>query len=146
MKLQTLTQVLLLIASWVGSTIQSSPTKPPSPEDGTCVVKMAGVQFNCPVGWSIVEEIENGTTIGDFERSDKTGNLTIPVGRATLAVHPMPKIYRNFNEWVDAATKNAPEAIQKTETLINKRVGSLKVITFTSPDSQRGWTYASYFF
>ena len=146
MKLQDLAQVLLVIALSVGSTIQSSSNRSPSSGDGAREVKLAGIQFNCPVGWKIVEEIENGTTIGDFERPDKTGNLTIPTGRATLTVHPMPKIYGNFNEWVYAATKNAPDAVQKNETLINKTVGALKVITFTSPDSQRGLIYASYFF
>ena len=146
MKSQDFVNVLLAIALCAGSSIQSSATRSPSSGDGACVVKLAGVQFNCPAGWKVVEEIERGTTIGDFERPDKTGSLTIPAGRASLMVSPMPKIYRNFKEWVYAATKNAPEAVQKNETLTNKTVGSVNVICFTSPDSQRGLIYASYFF
>jgi hypothetical protein len=145
MKFQDVAKVLLVIALCAGFPIQSSSNRPPRSGD-TCVVKLVGVQFNCPAGWKIVEEIESGTTIGNFDRPDKTGNLTIPVGRASLTVHPMPKIYRNFKEWVYAATKIAPEAVQKNETLANKRVGPLNVICFTSPDSQQGLIYASYFF
>lgn len=111
-----------------------------------CVVKAAGVQFNCPAGWQIVEENERGTTIGNFERQDKTGNLTTPAGRATITVHPMPEPYKNLREWIFAASKIAPDASQTNETLNNKTVGAINLVCFISRDSQRGWVYASYFF
>jgi hypothetical protein len=109
-------------------------------------VKVAGVQLYCPAGWKIVEETEMGTSIGNFDRPDRTGNLTVPAGRATITVHPMPGVYKNFKEWVYAATKIAPDAVQTNKILINKTAGSINVVCFTSPDSQRGWMYASYFF
>jgi len=107
---------------------------------------VAGVQSNCPAGWKVVEETKRGATIGNFDRPDKTGDLTIPVGRATIAIYPMPGLYRNLKEWVYAAAKNAPDAIQTNKTLNNKAVGSINIFCFTPPDSQRGWTYESYFF
>lgn len=58
----------------------------------------------------------------------------------------MPGLYRNFQEWVFAATKNAPDAVQTSKTLSNKAAGSINIFCFTSPDSQRGWIYESYFF
>jgi hypothetical protein len=111
-----------------------------------CVVKLAGVQSNCPAGWQIVEKTDRGTAIGNFDRPVKTGNLTIPVGRATIEFHPMPVQYKNFKEWVHAATKLAPDAVQTTKSLANKLVGSISAVCFTAPDSQRGWIYESYFF
>jgi hypothetical protein len=146
MSLRNLVKVLLAISLCAGTATQASSQNAPGSKNGTCVVKEAGVQFNCPAGWKIVEENERGTTIGNFDRPDQTGNLTVPVGRATLMVHPMPKIYRNFKEWVYAATKNAPEAIQNDEALMNRMLGTVNVISFRSPDSQRGLAYASYFF
>jgi hypothetical protein len=111
-----------------------------------CVVKLAGVQSNCPAGWQIVEATDRETTIGNFDRPDKTSNLTIPVGRATIVLHAMPVTYKNFKEWVYAATKITPDAIQTNKSLANKSAGSISAICFTSPDSQRGWIYESYFF
>jgi len=58
----------------------------------------------------------------------------------------MPVTYKSFKEWVYAATKLAPDAIQANKSLPNKSVGSISAICFTSPDSQRGWIYESYFF
>jgi len=58
----------------------------------------------------------------------------------------MPGLYRNFKEWVYAATKNAPDAVQTNKTLTNKAAGSINIFCFTPPDSQRGWIYQSYFF
>jgi len=58
----------------------------------------------------------------------------------------MPAIYKSFKEWVYAATRNAPDAIQTSKNLTSKSVGAISAFCFTSPDSQRGWIYESYFF
>jgi len=146
MRPQRLAKTLVAIGICIGLSVQSRAQNFTIPANTSCVVKLAGIQFNCPVGWKIVEENDRGTTIGDFDRPDKTGNLTIPSGRGSLTVYRMPKIYRSFKEWVYAATKNAPEAIRTDVTLTNKTVGPVNVVCFTSPDSQRGLIYASYFF
>jgi hypothetical protein len=111
-----------------------------------CVVTVSGLQSNCPAGWQIVEETARGTTIGNFARPDRSANLTIPAGKATIGFHPKPVTYQNFKEWVYSATKVAPDAIQSSKNMANKTVGSISVICFTSPDSQRGLIYESYFF
>jgi hypothetical protein len=146
MRPQDLAKTLCAISICVGLSVQSRAQNSTIPGGASCVVKLARIQFNCPAGWKIVEENDRGTTIGDFDRPDKTGNLTIPSGRGSLTVYPMPRIYKSFKEWVYAASKNAPEAIRKNETLTNKKVGSVNVVCFSSPDSQGGLIYASYFF
>jgi hypothetical protein len=142
---QNIVAVLFAMAlcAWPSAQTRAQSSSSPS---GACVVRAAGVGFSCPVGWHIVEEMESGTTIGDFDRPDKTGNLTIPVGRATVAVHPMPRAYKNLKEWVYAATKITPEATRANETVNNKTLGAINIVSFTSPDLQRGLAYASYFF
>lgn len=138
----TLFTITLCAGTFNHAWAQSSPGS----ANTTCLAKVAGVQFNCPAGWKIVEETNIGSTIGNFDRPDKTGNLATPLGRATITTHPMPRLYRNFKEWVFAATKNAPDAVQTNKTLSNKAVGSINIVCFASPDSQRGWIYESYFF
>ena len=146
MKRQDVLKVLFATALCAGTCVRGWPQSSAGSAIVTCVIKVAGVQSDCPAGWKIVEETKRGSTIGNFDRPDKTGNLTIPLGRATIAIYPMPGLYRNFKEWVYAATKNAPDAVQTNKTLPNKAAGSIKVVCFTPPDSQRGWTYESYFF
>src|SRR5712664_1490751 len=137
---------LFAIALCPGTSVRAWPQSSPGSANKTCLVKVAGVQTNCPPGWKIVEETHRGSTIGNFDRPDKTGDLATPVGRATIAIYSMPGLYRNFKEWVYAATKNAPDAVQTNKTLTNKAAGSINIFCFTPPDSQRGWIYQSYFF
>jgi hypothetical protein len=146
MRLHNVLEVLFTIALFAGTPVRVWSQNAPGSARAGCVVKLAGVQLNCPAGWQIVEETDRGTAIGNFDRPDKTGNLTIPVGRATIEFHPMPVNYKNFKEWVHAATKLAPDAIQTNKSLVNKSVGSIGAVCFTAPNSQRGWIYESYFF
>jgi hypothetical protein len=146
MKFQDFVKIFFAIALCAGAPFQGWSQHSTSSVNGTCVVKAAGVQLHCPARWEVVEETETGTSIGNFDRPDRTGNLTIPAGRATITVHPMPGVYKNFKEWVYAATKITPDAVQTNKTVTNKTVGSINLVCFTSPDSQRGWTYTSYFF
>ena len=145
MKSRDLVKILFAVALCSGTPIQAWSQRSLSTVE-TCIVRVSGVQIHCPAEWKIVEETNRGTSIGNFDRPDKTGNLTIPAGRATITIHPMPGVYKNFKEWVYAATKIAPEAVETNKTLTNKTVGAINVVCFASPDSQSGWTYASYFF
>jgi hypothetical protein len=137
--------ILFAMSVYVVSSSQSLAQNSSTSRD-SCVVRLAGISFNCPAGWKIVEEIDRSTTIGDFERTDRTGNLTVPPGRASLTVAPMPGVYKKFDDWLYAAGKVAPDAIRTTLTVSNKPLGLIKVVCFTSPESQRGLIYTSYFF
>jgi hypothetical protein len=146
MRAQRVFEVFVAIALSTGTSDRAWSQNGSGSEKVGCIVKLAGIQSNCPTGWRIVDEADRGTTIGDFERPDRATNLTIPAGRATIAFHPMPAIYKSFKEWVYAATRNAPDAIQTSKNLTSKSVGAISAFCFTSPDSQRGWIYESYFF
>jgi hypothetical protein len=58
----------------------------------------------------------------------------------------MPQAYKTFKDWIFATTKIVPDAQQTTETISNKTIGTISAVCFSSPDSQRGLAYASYFF
>jgi hypothetical protein len=146
MKPHQVLKVLFAIVLLTGAPVRVWSQSVPGSSKVVCVVKLVGVQSNCPTGWQIVDTTDRETTIGNFDRPDKTSNLTIPAGRATIVLHAMPAAYKNFKEWVYAATKIAPNAIQTNKSLANKSSGSISAICFASPDSQRGWIYESYFF
>ena len=130
-KSQDFVKIFFTIAPCAGAPFQVWSQRSASSVNGTCVVKVAGVQLHCPAGWKVVEETERGTSIGNFDRPDRTGNLTLPAGRATITVHPMPAVYKNFKEWVYAATKITPDAVQTNKIVTNKTVGSINVVCFT---------------
>jgi hypothetical protein len=145
MKSHRVFEVLFAIALSTGASDRAWSQNASGSEKLGCVVKLAGIQSNCPTGWRIVDDDDRGITIGNFERQDRTADLTIPSGGATIAFHRMPVIYKRFKEWVYAATKNAPDAVQTSKNLTNKSVGAISAFCFTSPDSQCGWIYESYF-
>jgi hypothetical protein len=146
MKFRELLTVLVAITLLSGTAVRLSSQSPQGAANEACVLKLPGLQSDCPAGWRIVELTDRGTTIGNFDRPDKTADLTVPSGRATITVHPRPATCRDFKEWVFAATKLAPDAVQTNKNLPNKSVGSISSFCFTSPVSQRGWIYESYFF
>lgn len=115
-------------------------------EREVCLVRTGGVQFSCPPGWNIVDEDARGITIGNFKRTDKAINLTVPAGHATMKLSPMPKTYRDLEEWVYAGSKMAPESIQTQDSVTNDRLGPIPLTVLCSPQSVQGFIYVSYFF
>lgn len=111
-----------------------------------CLVRTGGVRFTCPPGWNIVDEDARGITIGNFKRAEKATNLTIPAGHATIKLSPMPKIYRDLEQWIYAGSKMAPESIQTQDSVTNDGLGPIPVTVLSSPQSAQGLIYESYFF
>ena|SRR6202035_5602104 len=88
-------------------------------ESDVCLAQIGSVQFKCPPRWNIVDEDARGITIGDFKRKDKTTNLTIPAGHATIKLSSMPKVYSDLKQWIYAGSKMAPESVQTQDSVTN---------------------------
>jgi hypothetical protein len=63
-----------------------------------------------------------------------------------MAISTMPKPYRRFSEWIFAAHKHAPEAVEEKLEIAGKGGKKIRVVRMAPSDaSPKGFTYASYF-
>ena len=102
--------------------------------------------MDCPAGWTLLTENEGFALVANFRLGPGvTTNTRAGQGKATIAVSNMPRLYRTFSEWIYAAHKNAPDAVQKRLNVTNAAGASVPVIWMSSPDGT-SLPYSSYFF
>ena len=111
-----------------------------------CQIVRTGVTMVCPTGWAILVENEHEAVVANFRLgSGVTKNTRSGHGKATIAVSDMPRLYRTFSEWIYAAHKNAPEAVEKKLDVMSNAGAPVPVVWLAPPDAT-GPAYSSYFF
>ncbi|MBY0503054.1 MAG: hypothetical protein K2X03_04040 [Bryobacteraceae bacterium] len=115
--------------------------------EDTCQVKRGGVTVACPGGWRILDENEREVVIANFGAGPGvTKDTRSGPGRATIAVSTMPKQYRKFSEWIFAAHKVAPDAVEEKLEIAGKGGRKVRVIRMVPSDgATKGPAYSSYF-
>jgi len=63
-----------------------------------------------------------------------TKNTRSGQAKATIAVSNMPKLYQTLSDWIYAAHKNAPEAVEKQLSVTNNAGASVPMVWFVPPD------------
>jgi hypothetical protein len=116
------------------------------PDDKPCRVLRKGVTMSCPDGWIVLVENDYEAVVANFRVGPGvTKNTRSGQGKATIAVSTMPKLYQTLADWIYAAHKNAPDAVEK-KVEINGGAGvRIPVVWFASP-ALSGPAYSSYFF
>jgi hypothetical protein len=111
-----------------------------------CKVVRTRVTMDCPSGWTILTENEHEAVVANFRVGPGvTKNTRSGRGKASIAVSNMPTLYRTFSEWIFAAHKNAPDAVEKKINVTTRSGATVPVVWFT-PSDATGPMYASYFF
>ena len=111
-----------------------------------CRVVRTPVTMDCPSGWTILRENEHEAVVANFRVGPGVTKFTSSGhGKASIAVSNMPTLYRTFSEWVFAAHKNAPDAVEKRMSVAAGSGAAVPVVWFT-PSDATGPMYASYFF
>ena len=114
-------------------------------EEKPCRIVRKGVTLPCPSGWSVLTENEDEAVVANFRLGPGvTKDTRSGQGKATMAVSAMPKLYRNFSEWIYAAHKNAPDAVERKLEVTSVTGSKIPVIHMVPPDS-RGPIYSSFF-
>jgi hypothetical protein len=102
--------------------------------------------MDCPTGWTVVSENDEEAIVANFGLGQGvTKNTRSGQGKATIAVSNMPRLYRTFSDWIYAAHKNAPDAVEKKFNITNNGGASVPVVWF-APHHDTGPIYSSYFF
>jgi hypothetical protein len=100
----------------------------------------------CPTGWTILSENDEESVVANFSIGPGvTKNTRSGQGKATIAVSNMPRLYRTFSDWIYAAHRNAPDAVEKRFDVTNTAGSPVAVVWFAPPDAT-GPIYSSYFF
>jgi hypothetical protein len=111
-----------------------------------CKVVRTPVTMDCPSGWTILRENEHEAVVANFRVGPGVTEFTSSGhGKASIAVSNMPTLYRTFSEWIFAAHKNAPDAVEKRISVTAGSGAPVPVVWFT-PSDATGPMYASYFF
>lgn len=117
-----------------------------SANDTPCKVVRKAVAMDCPTGWTILLENDEEAVVANFRLGPGvTKNTRSGHGKATIAVSNMPRLYQSFSEWIYAAHKNAPDAVEKKIDVTTRGGSTLPVVWF-APSDATGPMYASYFF
>lgn len=120
--------------------------QPGEPAEKNCRIVRKGLTVPCPPGWALLDESDREAVIANFRQGPGvTKNTRSGHGKATIAVSTMPSNYRSFAEWLYAARKVAPDAVESkihVETVSGEQV---PVVLMSSPEKS-GPIYASYFF
>jgi hypothetical protein len=91
--------------------------------------------MECSTGWTILSENDVEAVVANFRLGPGvTKNTRSGQAKATIAVSNMPKLYRTFSDWIYAAHKNAPEAVEKQLSVTNNAGASVPVVWFVPPE------------
>jgi hypothetical protein len=111
-----------------------------------CVLSRADVRTHCPSGWNVIEESATETIIGNYVRSPDTPEHVFGgPGRAFLRFMTVPTSYRDLAQWLFAARKTAPKAVEDKLAVSNREIAGRTVTRFSAPAGPGG-RYASYYF
>jgi hypothetical protein len=114
--------------------------------DAPCVLSRADVRIHCPSGWNVIEESSRETIIGNYVRSPDTPKHTFGgPGKAFLSFMTIPSGYKDLAQWLFAARKTAPKAVEDKLTVSNREIAAQTVTRFSAPAGPGG-RYTSCFF
>jgi hypothetical protein len=142
MRFSSLLGPLCALMSGFALMAQSQPDTGKAP----CVLLRADVRIYCPSGWNVIEESARETIIGNYVRSPDTPEHVFGgPGKAFLSFMTIPTSYKDLAQWLFAARKTAPKAVEDKLTVSNSRITAHTVTRFSAPAGPGGRN-ASYFF